>query len=69
MVNLPDFFTSAVARLAKLSRILEHCDFFRSHLVDKNSATPPLVMEVTAFFFFLTFMATILEVDGSTAPC
>merc|ERR1711861_43400 len=55
MVNLPDFFTSAVARLAKWSRSCEHCDFFRSHLVDKNSATPPLVM------------AAILEVDGSTA--
>merc|ERR1719379_3193476 len=56
MVNLPDFFTSAVARLAKWSRSCEHCDFFRS----------PVVMEVTAFFF-MTFMATILEVDKSTA--
>merc|ERR1711871_758547 len=33
MVNLPAFFTSAVARLAKVSRSSEHCFFFRPLLV------------------------------------
>merc|ERR1719159_457130 len=42
MVNLPAFFTSAVARLAKLSRSEEHCDFLRPLSLAKASATPPL---------------------------
>merc|ERR1719262_1511416 len=42
MVNLPAFFTSAVARLAKLSRSEEHCDFFRPLELAKASAMPPL---------------------------
>merc|ERR1719465_400715 len=52
MVNLPDFLTSAVARLAKLSRICEHCDFLRPLVVAKASAMPPLDRDlpVTAFF-------------------
>merc|ERR1719377_372743 len=54
MVNLPAFFTSAVARLAKLSRSFEHSDFFM----------PPLERDLAeTAFFFITFMATILEVD------
>merc|ERR1712159_955309 len=66
MVNLPAFFTSAVARLAKLSRSEEHCDFFRPLELAKASAMPPLerALAETAFFFmtFITFMATIVEV-------
>merc|ERR1711965_671747 len=52
MVNLPAFFTSAVARLAKLSRRSKHCFLFM----------PPLERDLadTAFFFmaFIAFMAT-----------
>merc|ERR1719230_2373790 len=51
MVNLPAFFTSAVARLAKVSRSSEHCFFFR----------PPLERETDLAFITL---ATILKVDG-----
>merc|ERR1719214_235388 len=65
MTNLPAFFTSVVARLAKLSRSCAHCDFFRPLLVAKASAMPPLVRDLaeTAFFFmaFITFMATMVE--------
>jgi len=43
IVNLPAFFTSAVARLAKLSRSCEHCDFFRPLSLAKASAMPPFV--------------------------
>merc|ERR1739848_712965 len=62
MVNLPAFFTSAVARLA---RSCEHCDFFKPLSVAKASAMPPLVRDLAeTAFFFMAFMATILEVDG-----
>merc|ERR1719375_2350289 len=65
MVNLPAFFTSAVARLAKSC---EHCDFFRPLSLAKASAMPPLERDLaeTAFFFmtFITFMATIFGMDG-----
>merc|ERR1712146_401887 len=52
MVNLPDFFTSAVARLAKLSRRSEHSFFLRPVFVAKASAMPPLLKDLadTAFF-------------------
>merc|ERR1719162_2585368 len=67
MVNLPAFFTSAVARSAKLSRSLAHSLFLRPLFVAKASATPPLVRDLadTAFFFmtFIAFMATIVEVE------
>merc|ERR1719231_1569057 len=59
MVNLPAFFTSAVARVAKVSRSPEHCDFFRPLLVARASAMAPLVRALA----FIT-LATILEVDG-----
>merc|ERR1740138_1942175 len=63
MVNLPDFFTSVVARSAKLSRILEHSDFFSPLFVAKASAMPVLDRDLpdTAFFFmaFIAFMAAI----------
>merc|ERR1719224_181401 len=42
MVNLPAFFNSAVARLAKLSRRSKHCFFFRPLLRAKASPMPPL---------------------------
>merc|ERR1711998_786630 len=53
IVNLPAFFTSVVARTAKLSRSLEHCAFLRPLSVAKASAMPPLVRALTptAFFF------------------
>merc|ERR1719160_1306579 len=67
MVNFPAFFTSVVARLAKLPRSCEHCDFFRPLSLARASAMAPLVSDLaeTAFFFmvFMAFMATILEVD------
>merc|ERR1719214_152804 len=62
MVNLPAFFTSVVARSAKLSRSCEHCDFFRPLLVAKASAMPPLERDLAeTALAFITFMATILE--------
>merc|ERR550514_2240403 len=66
MVNLPDFFTSAVARVAKLSRSWEHCDFFRPLFVAKASAMPPLdrALADTAFFFMTFMAATIVEVNS-----
>merc|ERR1712139_99009 len=53
MVNLPDFFTSAVARLAKLSRRSKHCFLLRPLLRAKASPMPPLERDLadTAFFF------------------
>merc|ERR1719207_220681 len=62
MVNLPAFLTSAVARVAKVSRSCEHCDFFKPLSLAKASAMPPFVRDLaeTAFFFIT---ATILEVD------
>merc|ERR1719181_1458687 len=59
MVNLPAFFTSVVARVAKVSRSSEHSFFFRPLLVAKASAMAPLVRALA----FIT-LATILEVDG-----
>merc|ERR1712097_149138 len=61
MVNLPAFFTSAVARLAKLSRSAEHSDFFRPLLLAKASAMPVLEMDLAETAFF--FMATIVAVN------
>merc|ERR1719386_356737 len=69
MTNLPDFFTSAVARLVKLSRSFETSDFLRPLFVAKASAMPVLdkLLAATAFFFmaFMAFitLATIVEVD------
>merc|ERR1719321_363346 len=59
MVNLPDFFTSAVARLAKVSRRAEHSFLLRPLLRAKASAMPPLERDLadTAFFFFMAFIA------------
>merc|ERR1711988_443845 len=45
MVNLPAFFTSVVARLAKLSRSSEHSFFFKPLLVAKASAIPVFDMD------------------------
>merc|ERR1719230_1846721 len=60
MVNLPAFFTSVVARLAKLSSSCEHCVFFNPLEVAKASAMAPLVRALAeTAFFFMTFMATI----------
>merc|ERR1719387_999515 len=68
MVNLPAFFTSVVARLAKLSRSCEHCDFFKPLSLAKASAMPPFerALAETALAF-ITFMATILELDSVVA--
>merc|ERR1711972_32946 len=44
MVNLPALFTSFVATLARVSKILEPSDFFRSCVVAMASARPVLVM-------------------------
>merc|ERR1719164_184197 len=68
MVNLPEFFTSAVARPAKLSKSCEHCDFFRPLLLAKASAMPPFerALAETALAF-ITFMATMVELDSGVA--
>merc|ERR1719473_1839368 len=67
MVNLPAFFTSAVARIAKLSRRSKHCFLFRPLLRAKASPMAPLERDLadTAFFFiaFMAFMATIVEMS------
>merc|ERR1719387_731903 len=70
MVNLPAFFTSAVARLAKLSRSCEHCDFFRPLSLAKASAMPPLERDLAeTALAFITFMAaTIFKWDRGVAP-
>merc|ERR1719453_679910 len=66
MVNLPAFFTSAVARLAKLSRSCEHSFFFRPLLLAKASAMPPYE-RVTALAFITFMAATIFELDRGMA--
>merc|ERR1719161_3499544 len=64
MVNLPAFFTSVVARLAKVSRSFEHSDFFRPLLLAKASAMAPLERDLAeTAFAFITFMATMLVMD------
>merc|ERR1719453_237907 len=73
IVNLPAFFTSAVARLAKLSRRSRHCFLFSPLLRAKASPIPPLERDLadTAFFFmaFIAFMATIVEMSCENWYC
>merc|ERR1711934_430750 len=59
IVNFPAFFTSAVARVAKVSRSCEHCDFFKPLWLVNASAMPPFerALAETALAF-ITFMAT-----------
>merc|ERR1719387_547005 len=59
MVNLPVFFTSAVASAANSSNIVAHSFFLRPLLVAKASAMPPFViaLAVTAFFFMTATIA------------
>merc|ERR1719504_290700 len=64
MVNLPALFTSLVATVARVSKILETSDFFRSCAVAMASARPVLVMtgpDFMAFITFITFMGAILK--------
>merc|ERR1719454_2799244 len=62
MVNLPALFTSFVATLARVSKILETSDFFRSCAVAIASARPVLVMTgLEAFIDFITFIGAILK--------
>merc|ERR1719230_2188415 len=63
MVNLPAFFTSAVARVAKLSRSCEHCDFFRPLSPAKASAMPPFERALAETALAFITLATILELD------
>merc|ERR1719324_1145771 len=61
MVNLPVFFTSAVASAANSSSILEHSPFLRPLFAAKASAMPPLVMAFAdTAFVFITFMAATI---------
>merc|ERR1719386_116175 len=73
MVNLPDFFTSAVARSVKVTSSFATSDFLMPLFVAKASAMPPLVklLADTAFFFmaFITFMATIVIRGGLKSMC
>merc|ERR1719446_1337926 len=48
-VNLPDFFTSAVAIVAMLSRIFAQSDLFSPAPAASFSAKPPLVIAWAAF--------------------
>merc|ERR1719221_1898821 len=57
MVNLPDFFTSAVATVAKVSRNFAPWDFLSSADVATASASAPLAMGVLAAFIAGTFIA------------
>merc|ERR1719453_657665 len=70
---VPAFFTSAVARLAKLSRRSKHCFLFSPLLRAKASPIPPLERDLadTAFFFmaFIAFMATIVEMSCENWYC
>merc|ERR1719393_825774 len=59
MVNLPALFTSVVATLAKVSKILPTSDFFRSCAVAMASARPVLVMTGLLAFMDLAFIAFI----------
>merc|ERR1719295_708657 len=65
MVNLPALFTSLVATLAKVSKILETSDFFRSCAVAMASARPPFVITGLLAFMdlddFIAFMGAILK--------
>merc|ERR1712062_214610 len=61
MVNLPALFTSFVATLARVSRILEASDFFKSCWVAIASARPVLVI-VAAFPDFIAFIGAILKI-------
>merc|ERR1712188_256513 len=58
MVNLPVFFTSAVARSVNESRSSPTCFFFMSNFEDKDSQMAPFD-KATAFFFCTPFMAFI----------
>merc|ERR1719146_163274 len=58
MVNLPAFFTSAVASAAKSSGTFETCAFFKPLFAAKVSAMPVFVMALAdTAFFFIAFMA------------
>merc|ERR1719499_2391273 len=59
MVNLPALFTSLVATLARVSKILPTSDFFRSCAVAMASARPVLVM--TGLLDFMAFIGAILK--------
>merc|ERR1711988_1032150 len=62
MVNLPAFFTSAVASAANSPSTFVHSDFLRPVLVAKASAMP--VFDMDTALAFITFMAfTIAEED------
>merc|ERR1712079_941997 len=62
MVNLPALFTSLVATLARVSKILETSDFFRSCAVAMASARPVLVMTgLLDFIDFIAFIGAILK--------
>merc|ERR1712137_184194 len=63
MVNLPALFTSLVATLAKVPKILPTSDFFRSCAVAMASARPPLV--ITALLDFMAFMAVFIAFMGA----
>merc|ERR1719330_173978 len=44
MEKIPAFFTSAVATVARVSRIFAHCDFFISVSIASASASAPFFM-------------------------
>merc|ERR1719265_1986275 len=76
MVNLPALFTSLLTTSARVSKILETSDFFRSCAVAMASARPVLVMtalpDFMAFIAFIAFIGAILKIclqdlDGGTS--
>merc|ERR1719246_72689 len=66
MTNLPDFFTSAAATVAKVSRNFAPCDFLSSAGVATASASAPLVMGLLAAFIAGAFIAVF---TGQSIDC
>merc|ERR1719213_1310152 len=69
MVNLPVFFTSAVASTEKSSSIFETSPFAMPLFVAKASQMPVFVRAEAAFFFmvFMVFMAFMAFMAGAAA--
>merc|ERR1719378_1398932 len=60
--KMPALLTCSVATLVRLSMILEHWDFLRSHSVASASAMAPLVMGFAAAF--IAFMGAMAPGGG-----
>merc|ERR1740121_1026584 len=61
MVNFPVFLTSLVATFASTSRTFAVTDFLSSQPVANASEMAPLLMALTATFFFIGAMLSRLK--------